>query len=74
MARFERSQRPAAGGPPTPDGRPTVKMRLGADGAWKPVEEEHPKVAETEQRPLPPQADDPRSALERNLPPYAAGG
>jgi hypothetical protein len=45
MARFERSTRPAAGGPPTPDGRPTVKMRLDPSGRWQPVEEPPPPRA-----------------------------
>jgi hypothetical protein len=29
-------------------------------------------VAEQEQRPKPPTPDDPRTALERNVPPYGA--
>ncbi|HWV85479.1 MAG TPA: hypothetical protein VNZ62_08555 [Capillimicrobium sp.] len=38
MARFERSSRPAAGAPPTPDGRPKITMRLDPDGRYRPVE------------------------------------
>jgi hypothetical protein len=73
MARFERSQRPAAGGTPTPDGRPVVKMQLDPSGRWKPVEDPEETTATTEAKPEPPQADDPRSALTRNIPPYGAG-
>lgn len=73
MARYERDPRPAAGAPPTPDGAPPkVTMALGADGTWHPVAPPRKLVAEQEQRPAPPQPDDPRSALERNIPPYGA--
>jgi hypothetical protein len=73
MARYERDRRPAAGGTPTPDGRPVVKMQLDPSGRWKPVEEPEETTPVTEAKPKPPQPDDPRSALARILPPYAAG-
>jgi hypothetical protein len=73
MARYERDPRPAAGGTPTPDGRPVVKMQLDPSGRWKPVAEPEEKTPVTEAKPQPPQADDPRPASWRNVPPYAAG-
>ena len=73
MARYERDRRPTAGGPPTPDGRPVVRMQLDPTGRWKPVEDPAETKPVTESRPKPPEPDDPRSALSRNVPPYAAG-
>jgi hypothetical protein len=74
MARFERDRRPTAGGPPTPDGRPKVTMRLDPDGRYRPVPAEREVTPETEARPRPAQAEDPRPAAWHNVPPYAAGG
>ena len=72
MARYERDPRPAAGAS-GPDGLPPkVTMALGPDGQWHPVRPDRELVAEQEQRPAPPTADDPRSAFERNAPPYGA--
>ena len=72
MARYERAPRAESGDPATPDGRPQkVTMRLGPDGVWHAVREPRELVAEQERRPAPPQAEDPRTALERNVPPYA---
>jgi hypothetical protein len=73
MARYERDRRPTAGGTPTPDGRPVVKMQLDPTGRWKPVEEPEQTTPVTEAKPQPPQPDDPRPASWRNVPPYAAG-
>jgi hypothetical protein len=71
MARFERSSRPAAGAPPPPK----VKMRLGPDGRYHPLESDEERTPETRAESRPPQADDPRPATTRNIPPYgpAAG-
>ncbi len=75
MARYERSTRPAAGAPPGAGGRGvTVKMQLGADGKWHAVEEPRDTVAETEARPRPPHADDPRPSSIRAAPPFGASG
>jgi hypothetical protein len=72
MARYERDPR-AASGPLGPDGLPKkVTMALGPDGKFHPVRPEREVVAEQEERPKPPTGDDPRSALERNVPPYGA--
>jgi hypothetical protein len=74
MARFERAARPASGPlGPAAGPHPAVKMRLGADGAWHPVQDERPTVAETEAAPRPAQAPDPRSGPLRDVPPYGAG-
>jgi hypothetical protein len=50
-------------------------------GDWRPararvpgLRPREPYKATTEARPKPPQADDPRTAFERNVPPYGAGG
>jgi hypothetical protein len=73
MARYERDPR-AAAGPTGPDGLPTkVTMALGPDGKFHPVRPERELVAEQEERPKPPTADDPRTPSARNVPPYAAG-
>jgi hypothetical protein len=72
MARYERSSKPAAGGPPTPDGRPKVIMRLDPDGRYRPVEEHEPTTPETRAEARPAQPDDPRPAAMRNVPPYGA--
>jgi hypothetical protein len=73
MARYERDPRATAGAPPTPDGAPAkVTMALGADGKWHAVTPPRELVAEQEQRPKPPTGDDPRTAFERNAPPYGA--
>ena len=74
MARYERDRRPTAGGPPTPDGRPKVIMRLGADGKYTPVTEHGPTHPETRAEARPPTPDDPRAAMFQNIPPYGAGG
>jgi hypothetical protein len=75
MAQFERSPRADPGGPATPDGAPPkVTMALGPDGRFHAVVPPRDATTETEQRPAPPVADDPRSALDRAIPPYAAGG
>lgn len=50
-----------------------VKMQLDPSGRWKPVEDPQETKPVTEAKPKPPQPDDPRSALSRNVPPYAAG-
>jgi hypothetical protein len=71
MARFERSSRPAAGAPPGPDGRTKVKMRLGPDGKFHPVEsDDEEPTPETRAESKPAQADDPRPAAFRNIPPF----
>jgi hypothetical protein len=75
MAQFERSPRADPGGPASVDGAPPkVTMALGPDGRFHAVAPPRDLTAETEERPAPPTAGDPRSAFERNLPPYAAGG
>jgi hypothetical protein len=72
MARYERDPR-AAAGPTGPDGLPPkVTMALGPDGKFHPVRPEREVVAEQEERPAPPTADDPRTPLARNVPPYGA--
>ena len=47
------------------------KVRLRLDG--KDLEPEQPTGTRSETKPKPPEPDDPRSALERNLPPYVGG-
>jgi hypothetical protein len=49
-------------------------------GDWRPVRARVPGLparepykATTEAKPKPPQADDPRDAFQRNVPPYGAG-
>jgi hypothetical protein len=75
MAQFERSPRADPSGPASVDGAPPkVRMALGPDGRFHPVLPPRDTTAETQERPAPPTADDPRSALDRTLPPYAAGG
>lgn len=75
MAQFERSPRADPGGPANPGGSPPrVTMALGSDGRWHAIQPARDTTAETEERPAPPQPDDPRSSFERNIPPYAAGG
>ncbi|MFN8202895.1 MAG: hypothetical protein U0S48_10045 [Solirubrobacteraceae bacterium] len=51
-----------------------MKMQLDPSGRWKPVEEPKDATPETEARPQPPHADDPRPAAWRNVPPLGAGG
>lgn len=71
MARYERDPR-AAAGPLGPDGLPAkVTMALGPDGKFHPVLPDRKLVAETEAGPEPVH-EDPRSLLERNVPPYGA--
>ena len=55
-------------------------VRELAAGDWRPVRarvpglpEREPYKATTEAKPKPPQADDPRDAFQRNVPPYGAG-
>jgi hypothetical protein len=69
MPRHEPSGRPAAGAPP--DLR--VRMRRGPDGKLVPVLEPEPTVETTEAAERPPTPDDPRTAGQRNVPPYGAG-
>ena len=73
MARYERSNRPAAGAPPGHGGPPTVRMRRGGDGRYHPVEPEQKLTPETRAEERPPQADDPRQAAWRNVPPFGPG-
>jgi len=73
MARYERDPRATAGAS-GPDGLPAkVTMAVGPDGKWHPVVPDRTLIAEQEQRPAPPTADDPRSGNERNVPPFGAG-
>ncbi len=58
-------------GEPAPEGK--VKMRRDATGQLVPVLPATPTVATTEAKPRPQQADDPRTAAMRNVPPYGAG-
>jgi hypothetical protein len=50
-----------------------LKLRRDAEGNLVPVLPEEVRHATTEAKPEPPQADDPRPASARNVPPYAAG-
>jgi hypothetical protein len=71
MARYERDPRATAGAPPTPDGSPAkVTMALGADGRFRPVAPPRDLKTETEAKPKPSPADDPRAAFERSAPPF----
>lgn len=69
MARHEPHNRPA--GDPAPEGK--VTMRRDAMGNLVAVLPEKPKIATTEAKPRPQQAEDPRPAGVRNIPPYGAG-
>jgi hypothetical protein len=73
MARFERSSRPAAGAPPTPDGRPKITMRLDPDGRYRPVEPPAETTPETRAEARPQAPDDPRPDAMRNVPPHGPG-
>ena len=50
-------------------------MRLGSDGRYHPLEPDEEVTPETRAESRPAQADDPRPAAFRNIPPYgpAAG-
>ena len=54
-----------------PEGK--LRMRRNADGKLVPVLPDEEKNATTEAKPKPQQAEDPRSAAVRNIPPYGAG-
>ena len=58
-------------GEPAPDGK--VTMRRDANGNLVGIVPPRRKVATTEAKPRPQQADDPRTANVRNVPPYGAG-
>jgi len=73
VARYERSNRPAAGAPPGQGDRPTVRMRRGGDGRYQPVEPEQELTPDTRAEEPPPEADDPRPAMWRNAAPDGTG-
>jgi hypothetical protein len=68
MPKREPAGRQDAGEPPPNK----VKMRLDANGRWVPVLQKRVTNTATEPAERPP-ADDPRSSLARNIPPYGAG-
>ena len=54
-----------------PNGK--LRMRRNAEGKLVPVLPDDETQATTEAKPKPQQAEDPRSAAVRNIPPYGAG-
>jgi hypothetical protein len=62
------------------NGEPPWTAREAAPGDWRPARaripglpEREPYKATIEAKPKPPEAEDPRTAFERNAPPYGAG-
>jgi hypothetical protein len=66
MPKREPAARQDAGEPPGAK----VMMRLDANGRWVPVIKKRVTNTTTEPAERPPQPDDPRSSLIRNLPPF----
>jgi hypothetical protein len=69
MPRHEPLGRPAPGDPPGMK----VRMRRGADGKLHVVVPERELTETTEAAERPPTPDDPRTANQRNVPPYGGG-
>jgi hypothetical protein len=69
MPRHEPLGRPAPGAPPDMK----VRMRRGPDGKVEVVVPERQLVETTEAAERPPTPDDPRTANQRNVPPYGGG-
>ena len=69
MARHEPLGRAAPGAPPGMK----VTVRLGPDGKPQVVAPEAQTVETTEAAERPPMPDDPRTATQRNVPPWSAG-
>jgi hypothetical protein len=67
MARHERSRQPI---PAPPSGPLRIKARRDPNGRVEIVAPERPLTATVEAAERPPQPDDPRPAIFRNVPPF----